>query len=377
MTKRIVLVGAGHAHVEVLRRFGREPPPGASLTLITPARLAPYSGMLPGVIAGRHGIDESHIDTVPLARLAGAEIIEDAADGIDLEAGRVLRRDGPPVPFDFLSLDVGSTPNTGDVPGAAEAAIPVKPIAAFLPRFEALLGRVLARRGEARIAMVGAGAGGVELLLAIERRLRREVEAAGHDATRLGFILVSGAPTILPSFPEALRRRFETVLARRGISVLVDAPVASVEPGRLHFADRPSLAADEILWAAQAAAPAWLRETGLALDADGFVRTDACLRALGRENVFAAGDVAAFAPRPLPKAGVYAVRAGPVLARNLRRAAAGESLRPFEPQHEALYIITTGDAHAVGARNGLVAEGTWVYRVKDWIDRRFMRRYAV
>jgi selenide,water dikinase len=373
--KDVVLVGAGHAHVGVLRAFGMKPLPGVRFTLITRELDTPYSGMLPGLIAGHYGFEETHIDTGPLARFAGARLYHDVALGLDLESRQVICRDRPPVPYDILSLDIGSTPNTGGVPGAAEHAIPVKPIDGFLPRFEAMLGRVLARRGRSRIALVGAGPGGVEMLLSIERRLRSEVAAAGHDAAALGFVLVSGTGDILPTLPEGVRARARRIFAERGIAIVAGSRVTRVEAGFVHVQGGEPIAADEVLWTTEATAAPWLGGTGLVLDERGFVRTDGHLRAIGREDVYAAGDVSAFDPRPLRKAGVYAVRAGKVLAENIRRTLTGRSLRAFKPQRDALYLITTGERHAIGTRNGFVVEGGWVWRWKDLIDRRFMARF--
>ena len=121
--------------------------------------------------------------------------------------------------------------------------------------------------------------------------------------------------------------------------------------------------------------PPWLAQTGLSLDSQGFIRIAPTLLAKGRDDVFAAGDVISFAARELPKSGVYAVRAGPILADNIRRSLTGRALRPFRPQRKAMYLVSTGDAYAVGTRNGLVFKGAWVWRWKDWIDRRFMRRF--
>jgi selenide,water dikinase len=225
------------------------------------------------------------------------------------------------------------------------------------------------------VALVGAGAGGVELLLAVEHRLRQAVARAGFDAGGLSFVLVSDVPDILPSFPAAFRARFRAVLAARGIAVITGAPVTRVEAGRLMLAGYGPLAADEILWTTQAAPARWLAKAGLPLDARGFLRVDQTLRVVGRDDVFAAGDTIAFSGRELPKSGVYAVRAGPALAENIRRTLTGRSLRRFRPQREALYLISTGGRHAVGTRNGLVVEGDWVWRWKDWIDRRFMRKF--
>ena len=375
VVKDVVLVGAGHSHVTVLRMFGMKPIPGVRFTLISREVHTPYSGMLPGLIAGYYGLDDAHIDTGPLTRLAGARLYQDEVVDLDLSARRVICRRRPPVPYDLLSLNIGSTPNTADVPGAGEHAIPVKPIDGFLSRFEALKARVLARQGRTRVALVGAGAGGVELLLSVERRLRREVARAGFDAGSLSFVLVSDAADILPGFPAAFRARFQAILAARGIAVVTSASVIAVETGRLVLDGHAAIEADEILWTTQAAPARWLAQSGLPADTRGFLKVDDMLRVAGLHEVFAAGDTIAFSARELPKSGVYAVRAGPALADNIRRTLIGRSLRPFRPQREALYLISTGERYALGARNGRMVEGAWVWRWKDWIDRRFMRKF--
>lgn len=375
VVKDVVLVGAGHAHVAVLRMFGMKPLPGVRFTLISREVHTPYSGMLPGLVAGHYGFDDAHIDTGPLTRFAGARLYQDEVVELDLRDRRVICRHRPPVPFDLLSLNIGSTPNTGDVAGAAEHAVPVKPIDGFLRRFEALRARVLERRGRARIALVGAGAGGVELLLSVQRRLLQDVSQAGFAATGLSFVLVSGTADILPAFPAAMRRRFHAILTAHGIAVIVGAPVVRVEAGRLVLHGHAPVAADEILWTTQAAPAGWLARTGLPLDGRGFVMVENTLAIVGHDTVFAAGDTIAFATRDLPKSGVYAVRAGPVLADNLRRALTGRPLRPFRPQRDALYLVSTGERRALGTRNGLVWEGAWVWRWKDRIDRRFMAKF--
>ena len=375
IVKDVVLVGAGHAHATVLRMFGMNPIPGVRFTLISREVHTPYSGMLPGLVAGLYEFDEAHIDTGPLARFAGARLYQDEVTGIDLANRRVICSRRPPVPFDLLSLNIGSTPNTADVPGARDHAIPVKPIDGFLSRFEALKQRVLDRKGNVRIALVGAGAGGVELLLSVEQRLRRELSDAGLPTSRLSFCLVADTADILPTFPIAFRERFQTILAERSIDIVTGAPVTRVEAGRLILDGHDALAADEILWTTQAAPAPWLATTGLPLDENGFLRVDETLRVRGHDDLFAAGDSIAFPARALPKSGVYAVRAGPVLADNIRRTLLGRPLRPFKPQREALYLVSTGKRHAFGTRNGLVVGGAWVWRWKDWIDRRFMEKF--
>src|SRR6476646_2933863 len=285
--KDVVLVGAGHSHVAVLRKFGMKPVPGVRFTLISREVHTPYSGMLPGLLAGSYSVDEAHIDTGPLARFAGARLYQDEVVDLDLAGRHVICRRRPPVPYDLLSLNIGSTPNTADVPGASEHAILVKPIDGFLRRFEALRERVLAREGRSAVALVGAGAGGVELLLAVEHRLRQAVRHAGFDVGGLSFVLVSGDANILPSFPAAFRARFHGILAARGIAVVTGALVTAVEPGRLMLAGYDPRAADEILWTTQAAPARWLAKAGLPLDARGFLRVDATLRVIGHEDIFA------------------------------------------------------------------------------------------
>ncbi len=365
VVKDVLLVGAGHAHVAVLRRFGMRPLPGVRLTLLTREVDTPYSGMLPGVVAGHYTFDDAHIDAGRLARFAGARLYPDEAVGIDLTARRVLCRDRSPVPFDLLSLDIGSRPNTGTVPGAAEHAIPVKPIDGFLARFEGVRARVQA--GQSRhVLLVGGGAGGVELLLSVEHRLRQ----AAKD---LRLTLVTGSAGILPGFPPGFRARFRAVLAKRGIAVQAGVRVAAVEPGAVVLADGARLAADEILWTTEAAPASWLAGTGLPLDAQGFLSVDAMLRAT--DEVFAAGDMIAFRPGAIPRSGVYAVRAGPVLADNICAVLIGRPLRPYRPQANALAIVSTGRPHAVLTRNGVSFEGGWAWRLKDRIDRRWMARH--
>lgn len=373
--KDVVLLGAGHAHVTVLRMFGMKPLPGARFTLITREVHTPYSGMLPGLIAGTYGFDDSHIDTGPLARFAGARLYQDEAIGLDLENRRVLCKNRPPVAYDLLSIDIGSTPNVGDVPGAARHAIPVKPIDGFLARFEALRARVLAAKGNVSIGVVGAGAGGVELLLSVERRLKRDVAAAGHDPAGLAFTLVGASDELLPSFPAAMGRRFREICENRGIRIFTGARVEKVEAGALHLGTGERIAIDEILWTTQAAPAPWLRDTGLALDRRGFVQVTPALRSVSHPEVFAAGDTAAVDGYQLPKSGVYAVREGPPLVRNIRRVLSGADPVAYRPQRQALYLVTTGERAAIGSRNGLTFGGHWVWRLKDWIDRRFMRKF--
>ena len=372
----IVLVGGGHSHVGVLKRFGMQPAPGIRLTVICRDTHTPYSGMLPGYIAGHYSYDEVHIDLSRLARFAGARFFRDEALGLDRAAGKILCRNRPPVPYDFLSINIGSAPQMSNVPGATEHAVPVKPINGFNARWQLLLERVREHAGTTRIAVVGGGAGGVELTLAMQYRLRNELRAAGRNPDELSFHLLTSDPVILPTHNASVRRAFERVLDERGVEVHCNAEVDRVSAARLQTAGGETVGADEMVWVTRAGGAPWLRETGLALDADGFIQVTDTLQTVTDPKVFAAGDIASMINHPLEKAGVFAVRQGPPLAQNLRRAAEGKTLEPYRPQSRWLALISTGDKYAVASRGALGFKGAWVWRWKDWIDRRFMLKFS-
>ena len=362
----LVLAGGGHAHVHVLKAFAMRPVAGVRLTLVSRDVETPYSGMLPGYVAGHYELADCHIDLNRLARFAGARFLRDEAVGIERAERQLLLAAHPPVRYDLLSLDIGSAPRLDEVKGAAEHAIAVKPIDRFARRWEALLERArdLSRLS---LAVVGGGAGGVELALSAQYRLSRLCGALSVTlVTRDG---------LLPSHNARVRRRFERILAQRGIAMAANCAVLAVEPGVLICGDGRRIEFDEGLWVTEAGAAPWLSETGLALDERGFLAVDECLRAPGEPRIFAAGDVATMLGHAREKAGVYAVRHGPPLAANLRRALAGRRLRRAVPQARALALIGTGDRHAVASRGPFAAYGRAWWRLKDWIDRRWIARY--
>lgn len=371
----IVLVGGGHSHVGVLRRFGMAPEPGVRLTVICNTVDTPYSGMLPGYVAGHYGYDEVYIDLPRLCAFAKARFIHDEVVGLDRAAGKVLCRHRPPVAYDLCSINIGSSPRLSGVPGASEHAVPVKPIPQFNARWLALLDRARRHRGPLTIALVGGGAGGVELTLAMQHRLRLERQAECPGAPDPVFHLFSRDPDVLPTHNPGVRRRFRQVLTDRGVQVHVNAAVTDVAQGAVTASDGTRLQVDELIWVTQASGPDWLQHTGLSLDEGGFIRVSDRLQT-SDPRVFAAGDIAAFTDRPLEKAGVFAVRMGRPLADNLRRAVRGEALKPYRPQRRWLALISTGDQHAVASRGALGFSGDWVWRWKDAIDRRFMRRFS-
>jgi selenide,water dikinase len=366
--KELVLVGGGHSHVEVLRRFALDPVRGARVTLVSPTRYTPYSGMLPGLVAGHYAFGDAHIDLESLARFAKAAFVCDAVVALDPGSKRLRLQSGREVAYDLASIDIGSTPLRAGITGS-EHAIAVKPVEDFLARLDRLEARAREER-LAGVAVIGGGAAGIEILLALQHRLAR-------NARPVAFSVVADTPTVLPGHRPRVRRIFARVLAERGVTVYAGAGARRIDRSGVETADGTRIAADAVVLATGAAPAAWPREAGLAVDARGFIRVGETLETLSHAGVFAAGDVASMENHPRPKSGVYAVRQGPPLAANLRAAAEGRPLSRFVPQREALALISTGDTYAVATRGPLVLEGAWVWRWKDHIDRKFMARYDV
>ena len=373
--KDLVLVGGGHSHVIVLKRLGMKPIPGVRVTVITRDVDTPYSGMLPGLIAGHYQFDAVHIDLGRLSRFAGARLYHDEAVGLDLTAQRVLCRDRPPVSYDVVSIDIGVTP-TRRVKGSADHAVAVKPISTLVARWGQLRERVRHQSGALRIGVVGSGAAGIELTLAIQHALQRQRLSEGTSGATPEFHLFGAAETLLPTHPRRARSKFRRVLAERGVQVHLGNRVVAVETDGLQTEDGSRYGLDEVVWATEAGAQEWPRRSGLDVDERGFIRVDDTLQSTSHTGVFAAGDVAAMVNHPREKAGVFAVRQGPPLDANLRRALRSQPLRPFRPQRAFLSLISTGDQYAIASRHGWALEGRWVWLWKDWIDRRFMTKFS-
>jgi selenide,water dikinase len=368
--KRLVLIGGGHSHIEVLRRLALRPETAAETVLISTHSTTVYSGMLPGAISGHYRLDECRVDLARLARRAGAHFIEARVNGLHLDAKLAFCADGRSLAYDVASIDIGSRPATLGVPGASHNALAIKPIETFMQRWEDIVAHARDLPIGYRLLVVGAGAAGVEVLLAMQHRLIR----AGARDPRFG--LATDSAQILPAHAPRAQRIFTRLLRERQVDTYCGERVVRVMPRAVLLADGKEIPADLIVWAAGAAAPLWPGACGLATTAHGFVLVNSYLQSVNRPEIFAAGDVAELRGNPHPKAGVYAVRQGPALAANLRRALNGAPLVVFHPQRRALALISTGDRHAVASRGCLAVEGAALWRCKDWIDRRFVGRYA-
>lgn len=373
--RRLVLVGGGHAHVFVLEAFAEAPEPGIRLVVVAKDRRTPYSGMLPGHVAGFYPRDAIEIDLEPLAAAAGAEFVEDEAVAFDVSARTVRLASGGSVAYDGLSIDIGITPDLSALAGAERHGIVVKPIGDFLAKWDRLKAEALAPGGPRRIAVVGGGAAGLCLVFAVAARLRREARARGLDPGAFSFALVSAAPP--KELNPGMLKRVAGALARHGIAVHRGRAATALDADGVRLEDGGFVPADRVLVSTQAKAPPPLGTLDLPKAEGGFVAIRPTLQSLGRNEVFAAGDCATMVDHPRPKAGVFAVRQGPVLARNLRRFLRGEPLEAHVPQSRTLVLLSTGDGRAIGGRGRWLAfEGRYAWWLKDWIDRRFIRRFS-
>lgn len=378
ITKDLVLIGGGHSHAIALRQFLMQPLPGVRITLISPSSSTPYSGMLPGHVAGLYSYDDCHIDLRPLAQAAQAQFYLDQAVGLDLNNQRVLCAHHPPVGFDALSIDIGSTPELPDVQGALEYSIPIKPWQPFLDQWQQLIAQVkLAPTQPFCIAIVGGGAGGVELALTVQYRLQQILQTAQQPTDQLEVHLFHRGAQVMTGHNGWVQTQFERILARKGIHLHLEESVQEVHAGIVYCRSGLKLTCDRIFWVTRASAPLWPRTSGLATDERGFIQVSPTLQSISHPQVFAAGDIAAMVQSPRPKAGVFAVRQGRPLANNLSQFLAGESLQRYRPQRQFLSLISTGDRNAVLSWGPFPWgwESPRLWRWKDRIDRKFMDQF--
>ncbi len=369
--KRLLLIGAGHAHAQVLLDLAQSPIPGVEVTVVSPHSLAPYSGMVPGWLAGLYTFDDIVIDFAKLCAAAGARWMQGELDSLDTQQRSVRLNTGQQVGYDILSLNVGSTLQP---PSMVDAEVlSLRPLSELRSGYESLLERWQASASDRdfTVTAVGGGAAGFESLLAVVQRLRTL-----QPQCRVHGRLVTRGAILLPGVSAMARRAAASALADAGIQVQLGTD----------WSESAGASSDLILWATGAQAHAWqtdpARRGALAVSSRGFIQVDEQLRSVSQPQVFAVGDCCEWAS-PLPKAGVYAVRMGPVLIHNLRAAlsvvgvAGVEGGRPFRPQLQFLALLATGSGRAIASRGVLGAEGRWVWRWKDHIDRSFIRRFAI
>lgn len=364
--KHLVLLGAGHAHVHLLWTLRAQPLTGVKVTLVAPYPRQLYSGMIPGFVAGHYPLEACAIALQPL--LAGSGVTWLPAQVVELDAcaRQVLLSDGSQVSYDVLSVNTGPVQDRQRIeqqmPGARKNALFIRPLEAFATLWPKVV--ELGQHRSLRVAVIGGGAAGIELACAIAHRL-----------SNASVTLISGSDGVGANYPAKVRTRILRALQHRRITVLQERATAITQQA-IGLANGAQLACDVPVLATGAQAPAWLQTSALALDASGFVSVDASLRSTSHPEVFAAGDVSSRVDRELARSGVYAVRAGVPLARNLRATFSGGTIVEHQPPEHTLNLISTGKRYAIGSYGTLSFEGWWAWKLKNWIDRRFIRRYT-
>ncbi len=369
--KRLVLAGAGHAHALLLKAWAAAPPPGVELVLVSPQALAPYSGMVPGWLAGHYRYEDICVDFAPLVAANRARWLADELLGVQPGQRRLRLRSGATLDYDLLSLNLGSTltpPLAASLPELQ--LLPLRPLAQLHTAWQATQAALASPTDDRPLHLcgVGAGAAGVESLLALCHWLARACPRRQVRASLLG-----QSTELLPGMAPGAQRSARRALRRAGVELRLGS---SFDAARDCGSGSGEPATRLLVWAAGAQAHAWQRDCGLAVCGQGFIRIDAQLRSVSHPEVYAVGDCAAWAT-PLPKAGVHAVRMAPVLAHNLRVALAQQGqVIDHRPQARFLALLALGDRRAVAAWGNWSAEGDWAWRWKDRIDRGFLRRVA-
>ena len=372
ITSDLVLIGGGHSHLFVLKHFAMHPLPGVRITLVTRDLHTPYSGMLPGFIAGHYDHDDAHIDLLPLARYAGARVIHAEVCAIDAERNQVFIDGRPALDYDLLSINIGSRPAMPHAEDTVKNRFAVKPVDRFIDAWHQLEQSLQDNDSNLRLAIIGGGAGGVELALSLDHRARQLKRARG----RLKLIIATDRDRLLPGHNSRVQRQFDRILQQRSIQVHYEHRVTGFNNGFVVGDFAAPIAADAAVWVTHASPASWLRDSGLTLNEHGFIAVNPCLQSLSHKNVFASGDVAAVDEFPRPKSGVFAVRQGIPLARNLARILTQREPKPFKPQKQFLSLISTGDRFAVASRGSWALQGQWCWWLKDKIDRKFIDRFT-
>jgi selenide,water dikinase len=365
----LVLVGGGHAQISVLRAFAMKPLPGLRLTLVANSSRTPYSGMLPGYVEGVWQDEELHIDLRHLAAAANARMIVATVTGINADLKQIYFDDRPALTFDVLSINIGGQPSLAMINGADKHAIPVKPIAKFQNQFETLMSGKSSQNFPKKLTIIGGGAAGCELAFALITRWKTET------GTIPELSLISDKDRLMPQMALRAGRLVEKKLRADGVDILFNSRVTSIENNKLNTDNEKTRDFDACFLVTQVAAPAWLEDSGLELDPLGFVAVTPTLQSIKHPDIFAAGDIAAVIQSPRPKAGVFAVRAGRILARNLRCYILAKPLTAWTPQTHYLALIGTGDRRAIAIRGDVVLAGKLFWHLKCWIDRRFIQKF--
>jgi NADH dehydrogenase FAD-containing subunit len=381
--KKLVFLGAGHAHLYALAAFKKSPRIDTDIHLITPYDHVVYSAMVPGIVAGHYAADDCTISIPSLLDKTAIKIAYAACTGIDTLTQHIQMTNHAGVvstlQYDVLSLDTGSCMDKNvidqQIPGAKEHAVFVRPLEPFIKLWPQILEHAQTRL--LRISVIGAGATGIELAMALQ-----------HQLPHCNITLVTGSTPPATGYSPSVQKRVLATLKKRSITVLQDSCVR-MDDKQLYLASGASLACDMPILTIGGHPPAWLADSGLALDEHGYLAVNALQQSTSHPNVFAAGDIASRVDTPHAKSGVFAVRAGAALYHNLHatllKQPKSHPLKAYPIVPRSLNLISCGNKTAIaswgmnGGTNpqGLTLQGHWVWRWKNVIDQRWLRLYKL
>ncbi|WP_425220749.1 FAD-dependent oxidoreductase [Pseudomonas sp.] len=361
MAAPLIMVGAGHAHLVTLRDWikqGYRAPAGS--LLVTPESDAWYSGMMPGLLAGRWQAEQCRAALAPLCRAAGISLQLDRLSTLDAERSTLQLASGAQLTGQVISLDCGAgNPAPANSDGSVEL-IGAKPFGTLYRRWRQWRDAAT----PARIAVLGGGPAAVELVLALQRAL-----------PNCQLTLICAGP-LLGAQPHRAARITRTLLTKRGIPLYEQHEINRIQGGSLLTGDGRAVRTDAVVLATGTAAAPWQEASALATDGAGFIRITDTLQSQSHPHILASGDCATLAG--CPHSGVYAVRQGAVLGHNLRALLTGSpALHHFQPQPRALALLATADAQALACYGPLALRSRAARRLKDHLDSGFMRSLQV
>ncbi len=370
----IILIGGGHSHSIFLKKFGMSSNPKLKITLISPDSLTPYSGMIPGYLSGEYTEEECHIDLRHLCNFSGSRFIKDAVYNIDTKNRYVFCNSTPPIYYDILSLDIGITPDTKNI-DISEIIVPVKPISKFTSKMNNFV-EVIDKISNPKMCIIGGGAGGIEIAFS----LREKFEKIG---IKIEIIIIHKGSKIVESYTNSVRKRILKTLKSKNIQLILNEKVSKVlkKQGKsnlslLHCESGYIYESNFTIFTTQATPPQWLESTNLKKDKNGFILVNTFLQSLSNPEIFATGDIASIENYNLEKSGVYAVRQGSILYKNLIAFTQGKSLKNYAPQKHFLSLLSTGDKRAISKRNIIsLGPSNYIWRWKDFIDKKFMKSF--
>lgn len=369
--RHIVLLGVGHTNAHIVRMWAMHPLPDTDLTCVSDSNVATYSGFLPAVLAGQLPPEAMEIDLVRLCAAAGARLITEPVTGLDRHSQLLLFKERPAVRYDVLSVGIGSVPQMPSVGADSPSLVTIKPMRSFIERLSAAAARCESLETPLQVVVAGGGAAGVEITQCLPARLK--------SMTRSDFqiTLLNAADELLPGSLSGSTRRVQHLISHRGWTVLQNSSASEIHESSVTLKTGSAIPADIVIWATSATAPKLLSKFDLPKDDHGFLLTSDTLQSVSRDPVFAVGDTGTMEHGAVPKAGVYAVRQGPILWDNIQRLLDGRELVPFQPQSSFLKLLNMGDGTAVGEWKGFSFHGRWAMRLKQWIDQKFMDRYQL